>query len=286
MNREPSRLVSLDLIDVGERLRVVDMDYAQMIAGSMIEVGQLTPIEVRPAAHGRFALVAGAHRLEAARMNDWVEIAAIVREADDLQAELRQIDENLVRRELSALDRATFLARRQQIHLTLYPDTSRGKAGAMARWHASASLSFASEIARKLAVSDRDIRRSIARFTQIAPDVREKIVGTWIADHGTTLDSLVRLGPSDQRKVITVMLRTDNPVRSVAKAMDEVAGRRAPVPDEAGQQLGRLQDAFRRANPRARREFLNWLDAEGELKAWRSGRAAYNGVKTGEVEPG
>lgn len=279
MNTEPSRLVSLSLIDVGERLRVVDDDYALMIAGSMEQIGQLTPIEIRPMDGGRFALVAGAHRLEAARTLGWETIAAVVKDATDLEAELRQIDENLVRRELSALDRATFLARRQQIHLTLHPDTTHGKTGAMVRWHATATLSFASEAAEKVGVSERDIRRSIARFTKIAPDVREKIVGTWIADNGATLDALVKLGPSDQRKAVTVMLRADNPVRSVAKALAEVNGQQAPIPDVDAQQLDKLMDAWRRSGIKARRDFLDWLDGEGELQAWRTARAAYRAAQ-------
>lgn len=283
MNMEPSRLVRLDLIDIGERLRVVDHDYALMLAGSMEQMGQLTPIEVRPVANGRFALVAGAHRLEAAKQLAWDTIAAVVREATDLEAELRQIDENLVRRELSALDRATFLARRQQIHLTLHPDATHGKTGALARWHATAVLSFASEVAEKVKVSERDIRRSIARFTKIAPDVREKIVGTWIADNGATLDALVRLGASDQRKAITLMLRRDNPIKSVARALAEVNGQLAPIPDVDGQQLGRLMDAWRRSGIKSRREFLDWLDAEGEIAAWRAARAAYRAAKDGEA---
>lgn len=275
MNMEPSRLVRLDLIDVGERLRVVDHDYALMLAGSMEQMGQLTPIEVRPMASGRLALVAGAHRLAAAKQLGWDTIAAAVREATDLESELRQIDENLVRRELSALDRATFLARRQQIHLTLHPDTTRGKTGAMARWHATAVLSFASDVAEKVKVSERDIRRSIARFTKLAPDVREKLSGTWIADHGTTLDALVKLGPSDQRKAITLMLRPDNPIKSVARALEQANGQLAPIPDVDGQQLGKLMDAWRRSGGKSRREFLDWLDAEGEIAIWRQARNAY-----------
>lgn len=281
MNTEPSRLVRLDLIDVGERLRRVDDDYAQLIAGSMEGVGQLTPIEVRPTSAGRFALVAGAHRLRAAQINGWGAIEAIVREQGELEAQLREIDENLIRRELSALDRATFMARRQEVHLALHPDTARGKAGAVARWHAMDKLSFASDAATKLGISARDIRRSIARFAGIAPDVREKLAGTWIADNGAVLDTLAKLSPTDQRKAITLMLRPDAPIRSVARALAEANGQQAPMPDVDGQQLAKLMAAWRSSGAKARREFLDWLDGEGELSSWRAGRAAYLAVRNG-----
>jgi ParB family chromosome partitioning protein len=237
-------------------------------------MGQLTPIEIRPMDSGRFDLVAGAHRLEAAKRLGWDSIAAVVKVATDLEAELRQIDENLVRRELSALDRAVFLARRQQIHLTLYPGATRGKAGAMTRWHATDILSFASDAAAKIRVSARDIRRSIARFTKIAPDVREKLAGTWIADNGATLDALAKLGPSDQRKAIVLMLRPDGPIKQVNRALAQANGHLAPIPDPAGRQLGRMTDAWRLSGTKARREFLDWLEAEGEITAWRAGRRA------------
>lgn len=279
MNTEPSRLVPLDLIDVGARLREVDHDYALMIAGSMEAMGQLTPIEVRPMPGGRFELVAGGHRLAAAQRLGWSDIRADVKEATDLEAELRQIDENLVRRELSALDRGTFLARRQQIHLTLYPDTTQGKTGAMVRWHATASLSFASDVAAKVGVSERDIRRSIARFTKLAPDVREKIVGTWIADNGVALDALVRIGPGEQRKAITIMLRPDGPVKSVAKALSIANGVKEAAPNVDDAQLAKLMDAWRRSDAKARREFLNWLDHNRELKAFEASKLAYLAAK-------
>jgi ParB family chromosome partitioning protein len=282
MNTEPSRLVPLALIDVGARLREVDHDYALMIAGSMEAMGQLTPIEVRPMPAGRFELVAGGHRLAAAQRLGWSDIRADIKEATDLEAELRQIDENLVRRELSALDRGTFLARRQQIHLTLYPDTTQGKTGAMVRWHATASLSFASDVATKVGVSERDIRRSIARFTKLAPDVREKIVGTWIADNGVALDALVKIGPGEQRKAITIMLRPDAPVKSVGKALSIANGVKEAAPNVDDAQLAKLMEAWRRSGMKARREFLGWLEGEGELKAFRAGKNAYKDAKGGD----
>lgn len=279
MNTEPSRLVSLSLIDVGERLRSVDEDWVAFLAESMAERGLIQPIEVRDGGGGRFTLTAGAHRLAAARLNQWEAIEVKVVDATDLEAEIREIDENLFRRDLNALDRATHLARRQEIYLELYPDTTQGKTGANIRWMRETSLSFASDVADKLGVSARDIRRSMARHTKIVPDVREKIVGTWIADHGVTLDALVKLGPSDQRKAVTVMLRADNPVRSVAKALAEVNGQQAPIPDVDAQQLDKLMDAWRRSGVKARRDFLDWLDGEGELQAWRTARAAYRQAK-------
>ena len=54
-----------------------------------------------------YEVVAGSHRLQAADLLGWTEIAAVVALDDDLHAELAMIDENLVRAELSPVDRAT-----------------------------------------------------------------------------------------------------------------------------------------------------------------------------------
>ncbi|MFT8664019.1 MAG: hypothetical protein ABF772_03190 [Acetobacter orientalis] len=41
--------IPVELIDVGERLRTIDRNYAAMIAASIQEEGQRIPIEVRKA---------------------------------------------------------------------------------------------------------------------------------------------------------------------------------------------------------------------------------------------
>lgn len=123
----PVLSIPLDLIDVGERLRAVDRDYVSLIAESLAERGLDTPIIVTAAgADGRHALIAGGHRVAAASLAGWTEIPAKVVEADELQARLIEIDENLIRRELSALDRAVFLAERKRIYEAMHPATRPG----------------------------------------------------------------------------------------------------------------------------------------------------------------
>ena len=278
MERRNLRVAVSD-IDVGPRLRKIDMDWARWIASSMKDLdaanpgyGQQTPIEVRPGGleKGRYTLTAGAHRLEAVKINGWTEIEVAVVEVKDLEAELREIDENLFRRDLGALDRATFLARRQEVFWELHPETKRGTAGANARWNAADNLSFASQVALKLGVTPRDVRRSIARFTQIAADVREKIAGTWIAEKGSELDSLARLGPAEQRQVIALMLRDETPARSVKEAARLLSDTPPPVSDITAEDLRRLTEAWRKACAPARRQFLEFLEGQSGLRVIRT----------------
>lgn len=112
-------LVRLDLIDATDRLRAVNEAYAQVLAAAFQGPGgQRTPIEIVRRGE-RYRLVFGAHRFRAAEIAGWSEIRAIVTDATDAELRLREIDENLIRHELTALDRARFLLERKRIYEAL-----------------------------------------------------------------------------------------------------------------------------------------------------------------------
>jgi ParB family chromosome partitioning protein len=98
-----TRLIALGDIAVAKhRLRGLRENTANALSQSMADQGQLQPIVVRPRKHGRYWLVAGLHRLAAARKLKWAEINCTIFDgmaADE--AELAEIDENLIRAELS-----------------------------------------------------------------------------------------------------------------------------------------------------------------------------------------
>jgi uncharacterized ParB-like nuclease family protein len=120
--------IPVDLVDVEDRLRPVNGDYVAEIAQSFEEKGgegrgQITPIEVREAGEtGRFRLISGAHRLAAARQSGWKAIAASVIRCTNDEARLREIDENLIRNDLSSLDRAAFMIEREAVWVQMHPD--------------------------------------------------------------------------------------------------------------------------------------------------------------------
>lgn len=68
-----------------------------------------------------YTLVAGLHRLEAAKRLGWMEVECAVCELDSLPAELAEIDENVIRTGLSDLELSDLLARRKKIYETLAP---------------------------------------------------------------------------------------------------------------------------------------------------------------------
>ena len=108
--------IPLDRIDVGDRLRAVDEEYAQLIAASMASDGQRAPIEVKAEGKdGVHRLIAGGHRCRAAQIAGLTDMQCVVLKVSDLDARRLEIEANLCRHELSELDRSTFLARWKEV---------------------------------------------------------------------------------------------------------------------------------------------------------------------------
>ena len=108
-------VVALDDVVVGPRKRPLDAARVTALAGSIAELGLLQPIVVTDT----MGLIAGRHRLEAARRLGWQTIPARIAPLDELRAELAEIDENLVRNELTVLEQGEHLVRRNEILIAL-----------------------------------------------------------------------------------------------------------------------------------------------------------------------
>ncbi len=232
-------IVPLDQIEVGDRLRSVDADWVALIAASMREHGQRAPIEVRKIGRsGKYALIAGAHRLAALREIEADTAACVVLKVTDLEAQLLEIDENLCRRELSPLDRATFLAERKRVYEELHPETKHGgdRKSDQACNLAHLIPSFTEATAQKLGLDASTLRRSLSRFSGIMPDVRQNIAGTWIADSGAQLDALAKETPEMQRKIADFIVQWPG-VRQVGEIVRQIENRPKPKPPSTYQKF-------------------------------------------------
>lgn len=261
-----SQILTLAVADivVKDRVRPIDPERAKWIAISMAEGGQIEPIEVRKSGE-KYRLIAGGHRLEACKIIKSKTIEAKLFTGTELEARLREIDENLFRYDLTELDRAKHLAERQRIWEELHPDGTQGAAGAAARWMQRTNLSFASETADRLNLSERSVRRSIARFRRLDPEVYDQVQGTWLADNGVNLDALVRLLPTEQKRVVKLLLRERDPLPSVGAALKKLRG--AKDEDEGDKDLKALIAKFRTSRAATRNAFLDHLYELGEIDA-------------------
>ena len=74
-------------------------------------------------------VIAGRHRLEAVRKLGWRRIRATIHDDDADAVLLVEIDENLVRADLSPAERALHVAKRKELYEKLHPETKHGAVG-------------------------------------------------------------------------------------------------------------------------------------------------------------
>ena len=170
------------------------------LAKSIAEVGLLNPITLDRAN----TLIAGLHRLEAAKLLGWAEVDCTVSSLEGLQAELAEIDENFVRTDLSAIEYGDLLLRRKEIYEALHPETRNGgdrksEKIRSAKCTSDFSKSFVNDTAEKLGVNPSTIRRQIQTAKNMTPEAK-----TIIRDSGARVTKkdamkLSRLKPEQQK---------------------------------------------------------------------------------------
>ena len=270
--------IPLDQIDVGDRLRTVDEDYAELIAAGFRVDGQRTPIEVRATeGGGRYRLISGGHRVRAAQLAGLSTLSAVVLLVGQLDAERLEIEENLCRRDLSELDRAVFLARWQAVHDAMGDAPAHGGRRTKGQVRKNAHLTgdalarrFTSLAAERLGVSEGHIRRAKHRAT-IIPEVRARIARTWVADNGVALDGLSRLQRPYQMRFAELVEQFPGE-RSFPRLRALAVGARAPEVDADLAQFDALLKLWRKSGAKARRMFEHELakDAQFQLSGGES----------------
>jgi ParB family chromosome partitioning protein len=202
-------MIDVTDIHVGERLRALDQKKVDVVAESMASQGQLHAILLRGHRDGTataYELVAGLHRLEAAKQLGWSKIRAtrFVEQIDDDKAMLAEIDENLCRAELSAAERAAHIGRRNELYEKLNPETKHGaapgKAGGGKKAKGTKLGSFASATAKATGESKTKIKRDAKRAKELG-DRLNRINGTSL-DKGVEMDALAKLPEEEQEALV------------------------------------------------------------------------------------
>ncbi len=116
-------VIKINDIRINPGRRDVKQQNVDELARSIAAVGLMNPITVT---HDN-TLIAGLHRLEAAKQLGWTEIECTVSDAGGIQAELAEIDENFVRAGLSHRELGDLLLRRKELYEALHPETQQGK---------------------------------------------------------------------------------------------------------------------------------------------------------------
>lgn len=286
-------ILSLDIRSIAPRpapIRPVDEDYAAALAVSMREASQLQPILVRPRETSdgpAYELVAGGHRLRAAQIAGLAFIDAEVRDLTDTEARIAEIDENVVRKELSALDRALSLAERKRLYEEAYPEARHGgdkgfkrakktnknnseiQVANLATWSR-----FSKDAAKKTGLSERSIQRAAELANSLDAETVQLLRGTRLADNAAALKKLAALEPPVRRDVAHKLGFGE--ARSIRQALEQLGLTEPSEKDPALALTARFIDLLSRTSAGQRRDWLLLIlrhAKSGELPALANGLA-------------
>jgi|GEM_PF-2586449 len=210
------------------------------LADSIAEIGLMNPITV-DADHN---LIAGLHRLEAAKLLEWTEIECTVNNLDSLHAELAEIDENYVRVNLTPLETSRLMLRRKEIYETLHPETKAGAAqgngmkrsaegGQLTDNLSARSKSFAQDTAEKLGVDERTVRRQVKIAKDLTPEAQAIIEEAGVKVTQQSLDRLSRLEPEQQEEAAKKLVSGAPQVKIEAESEAEEETEARPLDGES-----------------------------------------------------
>lgn len=225
--------IAISEIKINSGRREASLSGINELTRSISEIGLLNPIMVDP----NHTLIAGLHRLEAAKRLGWTEIECTVCGLEGLQAELAEIDENVVRTALSTIEYGELLERRKELYESLYPETKVGVSQAAGMNHAtgrhvsdkslSTSKSFAQDTAGKLGVSVRTVERTIQTMKGLTAETRD--VFRNFPDYKLSQSNAAKLSRLEPKKQKTAaILLVSYQIKSVDEYEPEQIGEKAP----------------------------------------------------------
>lgn len=140
---------------------------------------------------------------DAGRIN-WKAIDANVIGLEGLEAELAEIDENLMRNELTPIQAGTHLNRRDEILDALGLRAKVGQGRPSENGETVSPLKTTAEIASAIGFSERSAQQYKQIARDIAPDVQETIEASLpdLASSTTQLLELSRMDDTEQREIV------------------------------------------------------------------------------------
>ena len=219
--------VNIDRIQVNSGRREALPDAVRELADSISAVGLLNPITV----DRDYILIAGLHRLEAAKLLGWAEIECNVSSLEGLQAELAEIDENFVRADLETLEFGKLLLRRKEIYEMLHPQIKHGgdrKSEKIKSRPArlDSDKSFVRDTADKLGISTRSVEEKIQIARDMTPRAQEIVQDAGRKIKKKDLVKLSRMEPEQQEQAAAQLAAGE------IKSADEFRQEEPPKPSK------------------------------------------------------
>ncbi|MEH6788966.1 DNA adenine methylase [Parasphingorhabdus sp.] len=276
--------IPIDEIEMGERLRPLDVDWVMRLGEIMLAEGQRMPVEVcKLPGRKSFTLVSGAHRLAAAQaFLDLSPIKAILVGPDALDRKLGEISENIWRKDLDPYDRAVFIAelvRTLKLKRGVDPNADGRSISAQVKWQdklsdeagdANANIAFtygwAAEAAENLGFSKRTVYGALMIFSRIPA----QMIATFrnrahpILKNASELKAFAKLEEDEQKHVFGLLvhankIHTGAPFAKVADALAASRGK-GPHPVESERKYnkftGQITSAWSRLSTAHKRRMI------------------------------
>ena len=207
-------LIRIEKIIISPNRREANPDYVRELADSIAELGMMNAITI-----GRdFVLIAGLHRLEAAKLLSWTEIECNILDLDGLLAELAEIDENFVRNDIPTVDHNDMVLRRKEIYEALHPSTKNGgdrrsakavEENRSAKCTSDPHKSFTQDTADKMGVDASTVRRQVQAAKNTTEEAKKIL-----RDSGTNISqkdalALSRMEPEQQKEAAAQLAAGD-----------------------------------------------------------------------------
>lgn len=282
------KTLKLDQILIEDRLREIDENFAAATASSIEINGQQQPIVVRPTNAGKkpYTLVDGGHRIRALELLGRDEVEVKIETLDKDKARLIEIDNNLFRADLTALDRAIFLAERKDVHERLYPETKNG--GDRGNQHTGGKkrqneenfglaenqseenfvLKFTADTADKLGLGERSIEQAVMIAKKLSPETIKALRGTPDAKNASRLLKLARMEPAAQKVAVNLFKETGELAEAIIQAE---GGKQAKKKPDAELKYEALVSAWQHAPKKSREQFVELVanDLKVMMEVWK-----------------
>lgn len=263
-----------DILVPDDRSRQFDRNYALVLAEGLARDGLFHAIQVRRTPNGqrKFTLVSGLHRLEAARICGWQAIDARIVKADGGEALRLEIEENLRRYDLTALDRAHAVAELRRLweaeHGSIDPKGGRPQkldqvdpvpAG-------DAELgTFLASAADRIGFSEPAVKRLVMIAQRLQPELKAFLHGRAEADNQSALLKAAKVAPEWQKRALAKMQA--DPTLELGAAIDQTTPFGKTDIDPQVKYQHRAKDIFFKLQPARRRDLLVQLGVPEDIAA-------------------
>jgi ParB/RepB/Spo0J family partition protein len=247
-----------------KRSRALQPDKVEAIAESFAKRGQLQDIIVTPCPGHGYWLVAGEHRYEAAKLLKWAAIGCTVipEGTTPEEIELIELDENLIRAELSEAEKTGITLRRKEIYDKLHPETTKrgrhspkakgkGKDEAGSKAPEEPSKTFAEDAAAKTGEGKSTIKKRTARGKKLVELFGEGVtadIANTSLDSVGEMDALLELG-----KETALPLIAQAKAGAQVSAKKVIADRKKAAEEEAERKSKKAADVIAKADAAERR---------------------------------